>query len=197
MEAFTMLPVKTALVVLITASLTAAAAAQDADPIGPLTRVSVFDPAQKINVGKTASGQPVCYFREEGSSHTLGIGVAADGAFLRLETFDSRETTPKSPLRPFAGKQGERGGYVTNELTVLQPYKGRIEFYTTKPDQGDFTVIAKADPQALFEMVARARNEFVVVQSVTDPKTVDIVAIYHFTAANISALLACAKARIQ
>jgi hypothetical protein len=157
----------------------------------------VFDRAQKINVGRTAAGQAACYFREEGSSHTLDIGITVDGAFLRLETGDSRETTPQPPLRLFAGKQGERGGYVTDEFTVLQPYKGRIEFYMPKPDQGDFTVIAKADPQALFEMVARARNEFVVVQSVTDPKNINIVAIYQFTVANIPALLACAKARIQ
>jgi hypothetical protein len=192
-----MLSGKTALVVLIAAALTAAAAAQDADPIGPLTRGAVFDRAQKINVGKTVDGQAVCYFREEGSSHSLDIGMIADGAFIRLESFDPRETTPRPPLRVFAGKQGERAGKVTDEFAVLQPYKGRVEFYVPKPDRSDFAVVAKADPQAFFEMVARARNEFVVVQSATDPKNVNIVAIYHFTASNIPALLACAKARLQ
>jgi hypothetical protein len=178
-------------------ALPAHALAQAGDPIGAITRTAVFDRAQKINVGKTAGGQTACYFREEGSSHSLDIGMTADGAFVRLEAPEERETTPRPPLRLFAGKRGERGGYVTDEFTVLQPYKGRIEFYASQPDRSDFVVIAKADPQAFFEMVARARNEFVVVQSVTDPKNVNMVAIYDFKTSNIPALLACAKARIQ
>ena len=173
-------------------ALPAHALAQAGDPIGAITRTAVFDRAQKINVGKTAGGQTACYFREEGSSHSLDIGMTADGAFVRLEAPEERETTPRPPLRLFAGKRGERGGYVTDEFTVLQPYKGRIEFYASQPDRSDFVVIAKADPQAFFEMVARARNEFVVVQSVTDPKSVNMVAIYDFKTSNIPALLACA-----
>jgi hypothetical protein len=80
---------------------------------------------------------------------------------------------------------------------VLQAYKGRIDFYVPKPKQGDFVVVAKADPQAFFEMVARAHDEFLVVQSVADPKNMNVVAIYKFKTGNIPALLACAKTRHQ
>lgn len=162
------------------------------DPIGALTRVATFDRAQAVNVGKIA-----CYLREEGSSHSLDIGMTADGAFIRLETFDSRETTPKPPLRVFAGKQIAKGEYATNEFAVLQAYDGPFEFYVPKPSQGDFVVVAKGDAKAFFEMVAQAKMEFVVVQSVADRKNVDIVAIYKFKTSAIPALLSCAKERIQ
>ena len=162
------------------------------DPIGALTRVATFDRAQAVNVGKIA-----CYLREEGSSHSLDIGMTADGAFIRLETFDSRETTPKPPLRVFAGKQIAKGEYATNEFAVLQAYDGPFEFYVPKPSQGDFVVVAKDDAKAFFEMVAQAKMEFVVVQSVADRKNVDIVAIYKFKTSAIPALLSCAKERIQ
>ena len=167
------------------------------DPIGPLTRLAAFDRAQAVNVGKTKAGKTACYFREEGSSHSLDIGLTADGAFIRLETFDSRETTPAPPLRVFAGKQMARGEYATNDFAVLQAYDGPFEFYVPKPSQGDFVVLAKGDAKAFFEMVARARTEFVVVQSVADKNNTDIVAIYKFKTAAIPALLSCAKARIQ
>ncbi len=165
------------------------------DPIGALKQVAVFDRAQRVNVGKTAAGATACYFREQGSSHTLDIGMTAEGAFIRLETGDSREATPSPPLRVFAGKQIAKGEYATNEFAVLQAYNGEMEFYTPKPDRGDFVVVAKGDPKAFFEMVARAKGEFVVVQSVEQPATVDIVAIYNFNPAAIPALLSCAKAR--
>jgi hypothetical protein len=174
-----------------------ALAQERGDPIGPITRSATFDRAQKINVGKTAAGKTACYFREEGSSHSLDIGLNADGAFMRLETGDSRETTPTAPLRIFAGKQGEKDGYATDEFTVLQPYNGAFEYYVPKPDQGDFVVVAKGDATAFFNMIARARMEFVVVRSAADPKSADFVAIYEFKASAIPALLSCAKARIQ
>lgn len=167
------------------------------DPIGPLTRIAIFDRAQQVDVGKTKAGQIVCYFREEGGSHFLDIGMTADGAFIRLEAGDSRETTPTPPLRVFAGKQIAKGEYATNEFTVLQAYDGAFEYYVPKPSQGDFVVVPKGDAKAFFEMVARARMEFVVVQSVADRNNVDIVAIYKFKTSAIPALLRCAKERIQ
>ena len=170
---------------------------QRGDPIGPLTRVAAFDRAQQVNVGKTKAGKIACYFREEGSSHSLDIGTTADGAFIRLETGDSRESTPTAPLRVFAGKQIAKGQYATNDFAVLQAYNGAFDFYVPKPGQGDFVVVAKGDAKAFFEMVARARMEFVVVQSVADRKNVDIVAIYKFKTAAIPALLSCAKERIR
>ncbi len=170
---------------------------QRGDPIGPLTRAAIFDRAQKVNVGKTKAGKIACYVREEGTSHSLDIGITADGAFIRLETFDSRENTPAPPLRVFAGKQIAKGEYATNEFTVLQAYNGKFDYYVPKPSQGDFVVVAKGDAKLFFEMVARARTEFVVVQSIADPKNVDIVAIYDFKTGAIPALLLCAKDRIQ
>ena len=187
------------LVLLLSAALAPGLAFSQArgDPIGALTRVAIYDRAQQVNVGKSKAGKTVCYYREEGSSHTLDIGMTADGAFIRLETFDSREMTPTPPLRVFAGKQIARGQYATNEFTVLQGSDGPFEFYVPKPSQGDFVVVAKGDAKAFFEMVARARMEFVVVQSVADRKNVDIVAIYKFKTSAIPALLSCAKERIQ
>src|SRR5450759_391140 len=134
---------------------------QRGDPIGPLTRVATFDRAQQVNVGKTKTGKIACYFREEGSSHSLDIGMTADGAFIHLETGDSRETTPTPPLRAFAGKQlSKRVGkdeYATDEYKILQEYGGGIEYYIPKPDSGDFVLVAKGDAKAFLEMVARAK----------------------------------------
>ena len=78
---------------------------QSPDPIGPLTRTQTFDRALKIDVGRSQTGKTVCYFREQGSSHSLDIGVSAAGAFIRLESFDTREMTLAPPLRVFAGKE--------------------------------------------------------------------------------------------
>ena len=93
-----------------------------------ISRLATFDRAQAVNVGKTKAGKTACYFREEGSSHSLDIGITADGAFIRLETFDSRETTPAPPLRVFAGKQIAKGEYATNEFAVLQAYDGPVSY---------------------------------------------------------------------
>ena len=117
---------------------------QRGDPIGPLTRVATFDRAQQVNVGKTKAGKIACYFREEGSSHSLDIGMTADGAFIRLETFDSRETTPTPPLRVFAGKQMAKGEYATNEFAVLQAYDATFEFYVPKPSRVTLSLSPRA-----------------------------------------------------
>lgn len=87
----------------------AALSQERGDPIGAVTQVGIFDRAQQVKVGKAKTDKPVCYFREQGSRHSVDIGVAADGAFIRLETGDSRETTPQPPLRVFAGKQMAKG----------------------------------------------------------------------------------------
>ena len=101
----------------------------------------------------------------------------------------------------FAGRQLTRRvgkeEFATDEYEVLQEYRGAIEFHVPKQDTGDFVLVAKGDAKAFLEMVARARTEFVVVQSAADKKKTDIVAIYKFTTASIPALLACAKARVQ
>jgi hypothetical protein len=185
-------------IALFAALLAGVALAQErGDPVGALTAVASFDRAQRVSVGKSKAGKLACFFREQGDSHTLDIGIAADGAFIRLENFEPREATPAPPLRVFAGKQLTKGGYVTDTYTVLQAYDGPIDYFIPKPDSGGFVVVAKADAKAFLEMVARARTEFVVVQSVANPKNPDIVAIYDFKTAAIPALLACAKDRLR
>lgn len=174
---------------------------QRSDPIGAMIKVSVFDRAQQIFVGRMRSDQMACYVREEGSSHSLDIGVTADHSFIRLETGDSREATPTPPVRVFAGKQGSNrvgnNEYASDEYALLQEYVGDIEYFVPNPDRGDFVLVARGDAKAFLEMVARARTEFVVVQSATNKKSTDIVAIYKFTNAKVLALLSCARSRLQ
>lgn len=176
------------------------ALAQTPDPVGPLTKVTTFDRAQKINVGRTQSGKTVCYFREEGSSHSLDIGVTAEGAYLRLETFDEREMTPSPPLRIFAGKEITRrqgnDEFSTGEFTVLQAYNGAFD-YAPDPQRDSFTAVAKGDAKAFLDTVAAANGQFLVVQSTSDPKVVNYTAIYGFKTAAIAPLLACAKERAK
>lgn len=175
----------------------AAPAQEPRDPIGPLTKVSEFDHAQRVNVGRMKSGRMACYFREEGSSHSLDIGVTGEGAFIRLGTFDSREATPAPPLRVFAGKRITRrvgdNEFDTGEYQVIQAYDGKAEYYIPDRESRNFVLIAKENANAFLQMVARARTEFVVVQSVDDAKAIDIVAIYKFRSAAIPVLLLCAK----
>ena len=101
----------------------------------------------------------------------------------------------------FAGKEiSKRVGadeFSTGEFTALQAYDGKFDYYIPKPEQDDFTVVARGDAKTFLEMVARANTQFVVVQSVADPKNVNYVAIYNFKAAAIPALLACAKDRVK
>jgi hypothetical protein len=185
------------------ASLTAGAAVaqQRGDPIGELTKIATFDRAHHIDVGRTTAGKTACYFREEGSSHFLDIGLTADSAFIRLQAGEPRETTPVPPLVLFAGKQStKRVGkdeYATDEYEILQAYNGGFDYYIPNPDTDDFVVIAKGDATPFFEMVAHARKEFIVVQAAADKKKVNIVAVYNFTTAAIPALLSCAKARAR
>lgn len=187
--------------VIAAAALSGAALAQTPDPVGPLTKVQTFDRGQKINIGRTQSGKTVCYFREEGSSHSLDIGVGTEGAYMRLETFDERETTPSPPLRIFAGKEVTRrqgnDEFSTGEFTVLHAYAGPFDYYVPNPKQEGFAVIAKGDAKAFLDMVARAATQFVIVQSVASPETVNYVAIYNFKPAAIAPLLACAKERAK
>lgn len=183
------------LIAIATLALGPAAAQERGDPIGPLAKIATFDRAHKVDVGKTNAGKIACYYREQGSSHTLDIGVAGDGAFIRLESGDQRDTTPASPVIVFAGKQIGRGG--KDEFQVLRQYLGGIRYFVPYRERGGFILLARGEAKAFLEMVARARTEFVVVQSAADPAKTDIVAIYDFTTASIPALLSCAKARLQ
>jgi hypothetical protein len=170
------------------------------DPIGALTRVSIFDRAKRVYVGKSDAGKVACYFREQGDSHLLDIGIAGDGAFIRLETPEPRDATPTPPVRVFAGKEVTRrsgdGEFATGEFSVLKSLDGPVAYHVPKRDTGGFTLIAGADAKAFLEMVAHARTQFVVVQSKASPKTTNVVAIYAFKPDAIPALLSCSEKHV-
>jgi hypothetical protein len=184
------------------------------DPIGNLTKTSIFDRAQRVIVGKSSKGKLACFIEQEGSTATLYIGISPDGAFIRVESGPDRlpnesnfnpalplvtRTNPKSPVRIFAAKGLTKAvdGDVklTGEYAQIQSYDGAV-IYVPNIDTvyGDgFIVVAKDDTKSFFEMVVRAHDEFIVVQSVSEPKDLDGMGIYGFKASTMSALLACAK----
>lgn len=195
------------LVVLGSAAATGQAQAQGrGDLIGDLVRTSTFSSAERINVGKSNNGQLACFFRESGDSHKTDIGMNANGAFIRVEREDEPLATasvPKAPLQIFAGKGLTKlvGGNEksTGEYAQLQKYDGAVDYAPNlKTKLGDgFALVTMGDAKSFFEMAARARGEFIVVQSISETKKLDAVAIYHFKASAISALLSCAKKHIQ
>lgn len=176
------------------------------DPVGHLTKTATFDRALGIDLGKSSNGAPVCFFREEGGSHALDIGMSTGGAFIRVEHGDGplpAEAIPTSSLRLFAGKAVTRmvGGDAKNsgEYEPLLVYRGSIEYVpnlVTAFGNG-FVVGSRGDPRSFFELIAHARGEFVVVQSASEPKKLDVVAIYKFKPGSIPALLACATKHIR
>ena len=163
------------------------------DPIGKITRINTFDRSQRVELGAAANGKPTCYFREQGSRYTLDIGMTALGAFIRLDTVDQRELTPKEPLRLFAGKQIPPGEYAAGLFEELRVYNGEFAFFIPKPDRDGFVVIANGDPRAFLQMVAAARDQYVVVQSTLNPKNVNFVAVYAFPASAIGPIMECAR----
>lgn len=176
------------------------------DPIGHLTKTSDFDRARGIGLGKSSKETPVCFFREEGGSHVLDIGMSAYGAFIRVEHGDGPlpvEAIPTSSLRLFAGKAITKtvGGDEKNsgEYEPLLIYGGSIEYVPNLVTEfgNGFVVVSQDDPKSFFEMIARARGEFVVVQSVSEPKKLDLIAIYKFEPGSIPALLSCASKHIR
>ena len=169
------------------------------DPIGSLARTATFDRAKGVYVGKSKSGTVACYFREEGDSHRLDIGIAAAGAFVRLQTPEPRDATATPPVRVFAGKQKTRrvgdNEFATGEYAVLKAYGGPVEFSVPDPKQGGFTVLTRTDSKGFLEMVAAAKGEFVVVQSAQGGQAANIVAVYRFSTTLIPVLLSCANAQ--
>jgi hypothetical protein len=176
------------------------------DLIGNLVKTSTFSSAERVDVGKSSNGQVACFFREAGDSHKLDIGMSANGAFIRVEREEESlpaASTPRPPLQIFAGKGLTKliGGNekFTGEYAQLQMYGGAVDYVPNlKTKLGDgFILVTKGDAKSFLEMAARARGEFIVVQSVSEIKKLDVVAIYHFKASAISALLSCAKKHIQ
>ena len=189
-----------AVAVLVTAG--SAQSQGSGDTIGDLVRTSTFSSADHVNVGKSNVVKQACFFREQGSSHMLDIGVSADGAFIRLAYGDGplpADSIPKPPLQVFAGKQLTKlvdgDMKVTGEYEPIQVYDGAANYtpnIATRYGSG-FIVVTNGDTRSFLGIVARARGEFIVVRSVSDPRKVDVVAIYDFKESTMSALLACAQ----
>lgn len=176
------------------------------DPIGSVTRTSTFDRARGIHVGKSIKGTPVCFFREEGSSHKLDIGIGSDGAFIRVEHGDGPlppEAVPTSPLQLFAGKAMTKlvdgDEKQTGEYKPLRIFGGSIDYISNLVTGfgSGFVVVSQGDPEAFLEIVALARGEFMVVQSASDPNKTDVVAVYKFTTKSVPTLSACARKHVR
>jgi hypothetical protein len=180
------------------------------DPIGKLKKTATFDRAQRVDVGKSSKGNVVCFTEDyDAGDAEFYVGMSADGAFIRAEFGRAlpKVPLPKPPLRIFAGKgltkliDGDEK--YTGEYAPLQGgaviYSGAVDYVPlldTIYGEG-YVLVIKGDAKSFLETVARAREEFIVVQSISEPKDVDASAIYRFKASTISALLACAKKHIQ
>ena len=77
-------PCLAALILAILAAVDPAWSQGRGDTIGDLVKTSTFSGTDHVNVGKSNLVKQACFFREEGSSHMLDIGVTAEGAFIRL-----------------------------------------------------------------------------------------------------------------
>jgi hypothetical protein len=183
-----------------------AAQAESRDPIGSIVKTATVDRAEHVNLGKAKNGGLVCFYREEGSSHRLDIGIGASGAFIRVESGDgplAEDEIPRPPLRVFAGKELTRlvDGDLksTGEYEPMQTYDGAVDYVPNIDTgmSGGFVVVAKGDATAFLDTVARSRREFTVVQSVAAPKNVDVIAIYDFNARPLQALIECAKKKLR
>jgi hypothetical protein len=175
------------------------------DPIGELKKTATFDRAQHVDVGKSNKGKLACFFREESGSFSTDIGMSTDGAFFRVEHGQPlpEPPIPKPPVRIFAGKELTKlvdGNEIpTGEYEPLQIYGGAVDYVPnidTMYGTG-FVIVTKGDAKSFFEMVARARREYIVVQSVSEPKDIDSWPVVDFKASTISALLSCAKKHIH
>jgi hypothetical protein len=164
------------------------------DPIGSLTKTGTF--SGSINLGRTSKGDMICFYREEGDSHRLDIGIGALAAFVRLdevETFN-RAPMPIPPLRLFAGdRMPDQNNKVTGEYFPNVSYNDPVEYVRFHTG---FAVIVRRRAKAFFEWVARAQKQFIVVQSIEYTKSNDVVAVYHFDLSAISPLLSCAKTHL-
>ena len=185
------------------------------DPIGELKKTATFDRAQRVDVGKSSKGKVVCFYRQEESDSNMDIGIRADGAFIRVESDEDRlpnesnfnpalplvtRTNPKPPVRIFSAKGLTKlvDGDVksTGEYGQLQIYGGAVDYVPKiKTIYGDgFVLLAKGDAKSFLELVVRAHGEYIVVQSVSEPKNLDGMGMGDgFKESTISALLSCAK----
>jgi hypothetical protein len=135
-----------------------------------------------------AVAQSPCVVVEQGDSHKLEIGVDRDGAFVRL-TDQRRVPMGPVPVRVYAGKR--MGAAAQERFSQLTSVAGQQMAYRTRPE-GGFVVSSAQQPDLLLAIVADAKDEFLVIETM-DGRLQDYVAIYQFDRAKARRLLDCAR----
>jgi len=171
------------------------AAQSGADPVGAIRRTAPFEGGHGVMLGRDAAGRAVCYFREQGDTHQLdiGIGIGAAGAFVRLDTPEPRDATARHPVRVFAGLQQIENGKATDRFKALDTFAGAVSFHVPRKDQAGFVIVAAGDPAAFLAVVAAARRNFLVVESRQPPAAREYVGVGDFDRPAADALVACAR----
>lgn len=148
-------------------------------------------------VGRDAGNRPVCFLREQGDTHRLDIGIGLEGAFVRLETPEPRDSTARNPVRIYAGLQQVKDGYATDRFMVLEAFGGAVRFLVPQADRGSFTIVATGDPLPFLAVVAAARGNFLVIDSREPPPSREYAAVYDFDRPAADALVACARQHLH
>lgn len=174
-----------------------AAAQADRDPVGEIRQGAAASVGHDVLVGRDAANRPVCFRREQGDSHRLDIGIGADGAFVRLDTPEPRESTARSPVRVYAGLQQVEDGKATERFMVLAPFAGEVRFFVPQADRASFTILATGDPAPFLAVVAAARDNLLVIDSRQPPPAREYVAVYAFDRAAADVLIACARQHVR
>ena len=163
-----------------------------ADPIGRIAQTGSYLGGHGVLIGRDASGTTVCYRREEGDSHRLDIGVGAIGAFVRLETPESRDALPRPPVRAYAGVEEVRNDRSTGRFTPLLAYEDEITYVVPDRTSASFVLIATREAARFLAVVAAARGNFLVVEQ-RNAAIRDYVAVYQFDRTAAEAILACQR----
>jgi hypothetical protein len=185
-----------ALSALLSAESVGASAADSGDLIGSIDGEKPFDDGRGVLIGKDSSGSPVCYFREIGDTHQLDIGIAVQGAFLRLETGEPPLSAdrPSDPVAVYAGKEIAESGKATGRFTVLQRYAGQSLIHSFSSSTASFTLITPGDTKELLDVagVAGTERQFVVIESIVNASAREYVGVVEFNTESARALQDCA-----
>ena len=148
---------------LVIGALVTAGSAQSqgsGDTIGDLVRTSTFSSTEHVNVGKSNMVKQACFFREQGSSHMLDIGVSADGAFIRLAYGDGplpADSISKAAAAGVCRKTTDEAGRRRHEgdgwkSEPIQVYDGAANYtpnIATRYGSG-FIVVTNGDTRSFF-----------------------------------------------
>ena len=165
----------------------------DGDPVGPIRASTPFEGGRGVIVGRDAAGRSICYVREQGDSHQLDVGIGPQGAFVRLDTPEPRDSTARNPVKVFAGVQQAENGKATDRFMSLKTFAGTVSFYVPRKDLLGFVIVAEGDPAAFLAVLAAARHNFLVVESRQPPVAREYVGIGDFDLPTAQALVACAR----